>query len=87
MKGQKMKIRKTMTALAFAVVVSTGLFLASCGDADGDGLAPMDEKGKVLSDVTRSVAEDLADDERRMKEDETQNHITKPAPDYANTNY
>ena len=78
-----MKIRN----IAFIFLASACVFLASCGDADGDGLAPMDEKGNVISDVTRDVTESLTDDERRVRENETENHITKDAPDYANTNF
>lgn len=82
-----MKIKRITTAFCTAVILSCSVFLASCGDADGDGNVPMDDDdngGGVVDDVEK-MADDAANSIRRNR-NIPYNSINKAAPDSANIN-
>ena len=83
-----MKIKR-FAASVFAIgALATSVFLASCGDADGDGKVPMnDNDNKNVVDEVKKMADDVAEkfkseDHRKVPE----NDINKPGPDSANIN-
>lgn len=84
-KGQKMKIKNFASKFAVIAAISGAVFLASCGDADGNGLTPMDEDNGI--GVMDDIENDMTNGIRRADDTKNSNHITKDAPDYANMNF
>ena len=79
-----MIIKRSVAAAFAGITVAASLFLASCGDADGDGRAPMnDTNNKSVVDDVKKMAHDAAD---RIDKAIPENSINKPSPDSANIN-
>ena len=84
-----MKITKHAAYALTLFALSGSLFLASCGDADGDGYIPMDDndnKNGVVNDMTDGSSDDMTSGIRYNRH-EPENHITKASPDSANINF
>lgn len=85
-----MKIRKYAAYVLAVFALSGSLVLASCGDADGDGYTPMDDDDNndgVVNDMTDGISRDMTGGIRYRDRRDTENHITKDAPDSANINF
>ena len=83
-----MKTKRYSAAIFAAVALTASAFLASCGDADGDGKVPMNDKDNrnVVDDVKKMA--DAAARKIRSEDDRfiPENSINKPSPDSTNTN-
>lgn len=84
-----MNIKKYASYTLAIFAVAGTAFLASCGDANGDGYTPMDDNatdGGVVNDVVDDIEDNMTGGIRYREGRDVENHITKDAPDFANMN-